>query len=107
MKTEEFEKVVEMWRNHILVDALEGYKLEVDEDVPIEFAAIALFLDSKTVRVAGDVEDYYQGYRQAAVDVLDLIGVEMVQDDEMKVIHIVRKVSQQSKQDQLKEYIWG
>ena len=107
METEGFERIVEMWRNYILVDALEGYQLEIDEDVPKEFAAIALYLDYATVRKAGDVEDYYQGYRQAAVDILNLIGVEMSQDDMMKVILIKRKISAEVKQEKLKEYIWG
>lgn len=107
MKSEDFDKIVEMWRNHILVDALEGYNLEIDEDVPNEFAAIAVYLDSATVRKAGDLEDYYQGYRQAAADVLGLIGVEMVQDDEMRIILIKRKVGQGVEQEQLKEFIWG
>jgi hypothetical protein len=88
MRVEEFEKIVEMWRNHILVDALEGYALEIDEDVPKEFAAIALYLDSATVRAAGEVVEYYDGYRQAASDILSLIGVEMIQDDQMRVIYI-------------------
>src|SRR5918911_169916 len=107
MKLEEFERIVEMWRNYILVDALEGYALEIDEDVLREFAAVALYLDYSTVRKAGDMEDYYQGYRQAASDVLDLIGVEMIQDDEMRVILIKRKITLEDKQEQLKEYIWG
>ena len=34
MKVEDFENIVEAWKNHILVDALWGYSLEVDEDVP-------------------------------------------------------------------------
>ncbi|HSE83749.1 MAG TPA: hypothetical protein VLB01_04295 [Thermodesulfobacteriota bacterium] len=107
METEDFERIVEMWRNYMLVDALEGYQLEIDEDVPKEFAAIALYLDYATVRKAGDVEDYYQGYRQAAVDVLNLIGVEMTQDDIMKVILIKRKIGEEVKQERLKQHIWG
>ncbi|HXG31069.1 MAG TPA: hypothetical protein VNK81_05440 [Thermodesulfobacteriota bacterium] len=107
MRVEEFEKIVEMWSNHILVDALHGYRLEIDEDVPREFAAIALYLDSATVRAAGEVLEYYNGYRQAASDILNLIGVEMVQDDEMRMIQIKRKAIQEDKQETLKKYIWG
>jgi len=107
MRVEEFEKIVEMWSNHILVDALYGYSLEIDEDVPREFAAIALYLDSTTVRAAGEVLEYYDGYRQAASDILNLIGVEMVQDDEMRIIHIKRKAIQEDKQEVLKKHIWG
>jgi hypothetical protein len=107
MRVEEFEKIVEMWRNHILVDALEGYALEIDEDVPKEFAAIALYLDSATVRAAGEVVEYYDGYRQAASDILSLIGVEMIQDDQMRVIYIKRSSAKLDKQEELKKYIWG
>jgi len=34
MNVDEFEKIVESWRSYILVDALAGYSLEIDEDVP-------------------------------------------------------------------------
>lgn len=107
MKVEDFENIVEAWKNHILVDALWGYSLEVDEDVPREFAAIALYLDSRTVRAAGETTEFYDGYRKASIDILELIGVEMVQDDEMKTIHIKRKVVEEDKQETLKHYIWG
>jgi hypothetical protein len=107
MNVEEFEKILAMWKSYLLVDALEDYHLEIDEDVPRQFASIALYLDSTTVRAAGEVMDYYNGYRQAAADILNLIGVEMVQDDEMRIIQIRRKTSQEDKQEKLKEYIWG
>ncbi|HWP91251.1 MAG TPA: hypothetical protein VNN20_03500 [Thermodesulfobacteriota bacterium] len=106
MRVEEFDRIVEMWKNHLLVDALEGYSLEIDEDVPREFAAIALFLDSTTVRAAGEVVDYYEGYKRAATDILSLIGVEMVQDDHMKLIQVKRSFVKEDKQELLKKYIW-
>lgn len=107
MKKEEIEKVIQAWKNHLLVDQLEGYQLEISEDVPLEFAAIALHLDSKTVRAAGEVEEFYEGYRQAAVDVLNLIGVEIAQDDQLRVISLFRKESGNSKQEELIKHIWG
>jgi hypothetical protein len=107
MKVEEFEKIVEAWKSHILVDALEGYSLEIDEDVPREFAAIALYLDSLTVRAAGETTEYYDGYRKASTDILHLIGIEMIQDDEMRAIYIKRKAYEEDKQEILKQYIWG
>src|SRR3990170_1555608 len=88
MNVDEFEKIVESWRSYILVDALAGYSLEIDEDVPKEFAAIALYLDTTTVRAAGETTEYYDGYRKAATDVLNLLGLQMVQDDEMRIIHL-------------------
>lgn len=107
MKVDEFEKIVESWRSYILVDALQDYSLEIDEDVPKEFAAIALYLDTTTVRAAGETTEYYDGYRKAATDVLNLLGLQMVQDDEFKVIYIKRRVSEEDKEELLKEYIWG
>lgn len=107
MKVEDFDKIVEAWKSHILVDALGDYSLEIDEDVPREFAAIALYLDSLTVRAAGETTEFYDGYRKASIDILELIGVEMVQDDEIKAILIKRKSTEEDKQEMLKQYIWG
>jgi hypothetical protein len=107
MKVDDFDKIVEAWKSHILVDALWGYSLEIEEDVPREFAAIALHLDSLTVRAAGETTEFYDGYRKASVDILELIGVEMVQDDEMKTILIKRKFAEEDKQEILKQHIWG
>ena len=71
MKKEDIEKIIDSWKSHLLVGPLEGYQLEISDNVPEAFAAIALYLDSKTVRASGEVEEYYEGYRQAAVDVLE------------------------------------
>lgn len=107
MNKEDIENVIEAWKNHLLVGPLEGYELEIDDQIPRAFAAIALFLDSKTVKAAGEIEVFYEGYRQAAVDVLNLIGVEIAQDDQMKVISLYKKESTNSKQEELKKHIWG
>lgn len=107
MKKEEIEKVIEAWQNHLLVGHMEGYHLEIGDNVPPEFAAIALFLDSKTVRASGETEEFYEGYRQAAVDVLGLIGVEIAQDDQLKVISLFKKESGNDKQEELMRHIWG
>jgi hypothetical protein len=107
MKKEEIERVIQAWKNHLLVGHMEGYHLEIADDVPLEFAAIALFLDSKTVRASGETEEYYEGYRQAAVDILNLIGVEISQDDQMRVISLFRKETGDDKQEELKRHIWG
>ncbi len=107
MRVKDFDKIVEAWKSQILVDALWGYSLEIDEEVPKEFAAIALYLDSLTVRAAGETTEFYEGYKKASTDVLELIGVEMIQDDEMKTILIKRKANEEDKQEILKQYIWG
>ena len=59
------------------------------------------------MRASGEVEEYYEGYRQAAVDVLNLIGVEIAQDDQMRVISLFRKETGDDKQEELKKHIWG
>lgn len=107
MHKEDIDKVVQAWKNHLLVGQLEGYQLEISEDVPPELAALALYLDSKTVRASGEVEEFYEGYRQAAIDVLNLIGVEIAQDDQLRVISLFKKESSDSKQEELKKHIWG
>ena len=107
MNKEDIDRVIQAWKDHLLVDQLEGDQLEISEDVPPEFAALALYLDSKTVRAAGEVEEFYEGYRQAAVDVLNLIGVEIAQDDQLRVISLFRKESVDDKQEELKKHIWG
>jgi hypothetical protein len=106
MKIKDFDKVLEMWERHILVETLEEYSLEIGDDVPKEFAAIALYLDSSTVRAAGEIQEYYEGYRQAATDILNFMGVELVEDHEMKMIQIKRTATEQDKQELLKKLIW-
>jgi hypothetical protein len=107
MNKEDIEKVIDAWKSHLLVGQLEGYQLEIDKNIIPEFAAIALFLDSKTVKAAGEIEEYYEGYRQAAVDVLNLMGVEIAQDDQFKVISLYKKEKDDDKQEELKKHIWG
>lgn len=107
MKKEAIEKIIDAWKSHLLVGPLEGYQLEIADDVPEAFAALALYLDSKTVRASGETEEYYEGYRQAAVDVLNLIGVEIAQDDQMRVVALFRKETGDNKQEELKKHIWG
>ncbi len=106
MRIEDFNKILEMWERHILVETLEDYSLEIESDVPKEFAAIALYLDSSTVRAAGEIQEYYEGYKQAATDILNFMGVELVEDHEMKTIHIKRIASEEDKQELLKKLIW-
>ncbi|MCC6712656.1 MAG: hypothetical protein IT344_04770 [Candidatus Dadabacteria bacterium] len=107
MRKEEIDKIIEAWKSYLLQGQLEGYELEIDKSVPMEFAAIALHLDVQTVRAAGQVEEYYEGYRQAAVDVLNIMGVEIAQDDHSKVISLFKKASDDDKQEELMKHIWG
>ncbi len=107
MKKEIVDRVIEAWKNHLLQGELQDYQLEIDEKVPVKFAAIALHLDSRTVKASGKEEEYYEGFRDAAVEILNLIEVEIVQDDQMRVITLVHKPPENDKQEELKKHIWG
>lgn len=107
MNAEQLDKVIEMWSDHILKGPLEDFKVEIDPDVKNEFAAIALYLDSKTVRASGEVEDYYEGYKRAATDILFFIGVEISEDPENKIVRISKSTNNFEVQQKLMDHIWG
>ena len=107
MTNEEIERIIESWKRHMAAGGMEDFKLEIEDDVPKEFAAIALHMDSKTVKASGENEDYYEGYRQASIDVLNVMGVQIAQDDQTKTITLYRKESNDAKQEELKKHIWG
>ena len=107
MKIEEYDKVVEYWKSYILSGPLSDYELEVEPGLEQYMVAIALFLDTKTVRASGETEEYYDGYRQAATDILNFIGVELGQDDEKKIVSVYRSTSPADIQEELKQNIWG
>lgn len=107
MKIEDYDKVVNYWKQYILTGPLNEYDLVIEPEIHEHFAAIALFLDTKTVRASGETEAFYEGYRQAATDILNFIGVELAQDDEKKVITIFSSTSPADVQEQLKNHIWG
>ncbi|MEM7007986.1 MAG: hypothetical protein AAF462_02520 [Thermodesulfobacteriota bacterium] len=107
MKQETIDKIIDAWKNHLFQGELSEYQLEIDNKVPMEFAAIALHLDSRTVKASGKEEEYYEGFRDAAIEILTLLEVEIVQDDQMKVISLLYKESEDDKQEELKQHIWG
>ncbi len=107
MRVDEYDKVFEKWSSYILRGPLEGYKLEIDPSISRQLASIALFLDMQTVRASGDVEEFYEGYRKASTDILEFIGVNLTQDDEMKIVRIDVSANNADLQEQLKNHIWG
>lgn len=107
MKIEDYDKVVESWKQYILSGPLSEYELEIEPGLEQHIVALALFLDSKTVRASGETDEFYDGYRQAATDILNFIGVELGQDDERKVVSVYRCTSPADIQEELKEHIWG
>jgi len=107
MKQEIIDRVINSWKEYLLQGDLEGYQLEIDENIPIKFAAIALHLDSRTVRASTREEEYYEGYRDAALEILNLLQIEIAQDDQLKVISLYQKEVADDKQEELKQHIWG
>ena len=107
MRVDEHEKVLERWKNYILKGPLEDYELEIDPGVSKELASIALFLDIQTVRASGEIEEFYEGYRKAATDILEFIGLHLAQDDEMKIVRICISPNNADLQEKLAEHIWG
>ena len=107
MKEESIERIINAWKSYLLQGDLSDYQLEIDEKIPTEFAAIALHLDSRTVKASGKEEAYYEGFRDAAIEVLTLLQVEIVQDDQFKVISLVHRDMEDDKQEELKQHIWG
>ncbi|MGB2691114.1 MAG: hypothetical protein WBB48_10395 [Thermodesulfobacteriota bacterium] len=107
MKQETIDRVINAWKNHLFQGELQDYQLEIDENVPLAFAAIALHLDSRTIKASGKEEEYYEGFREAAIEVLSLIQVEIAQDDQLKVISLYHKETDDGKQEELAQHIWG
>lgn len=107
MNQETIDKIINAWKNHLLQGELQDYQLEIDDKVPVEFVALALHLDSRTVKASGKQEEYYEGYRDAAIEMLTLLQVEIVQDDQLKVIALLHKQMDDDKQEELAQHIWG
>jgi hypothetical protein len=107
MRVDEFDKVVDKWKNYILRGPLEDYTLEIDPEISRDIAAIALFLDQKTVKASGEVEEFYDGYKTASTDILQLVGVSLEQDDGNKIIRISVAPDNAALQEELQKHIWG
>ncbi len=107
MNVNTLDAVIDMYSNHLLKGELEGFRIEIDPQVEDELAAIALYLDSKTVRASGEVEEFYEGYKRAAFDILSFIGVEFFEDRENKSIKIMKSRYDSNLQEELKKSIWG
>jgi len=107
MRVDEFDKVVDQWKSYIFRGPLEEYSLEIDPDISKDIAAIALYLDQKTVKASGEIEEFYDGYRSAANDILELIGICLEQDDENKVVKVAIAPNNSSLQEELQKHTWG
>lgn len=107
MDVNTLDSVIEMYTNHLLQGELEGFKIEIAPEIKDELAAIALYLDSKTVRASGEVEEFYEGYKRAAFDILSFMGVEFFEDRENRLIRIMKSNYSSQLQEELKKNIWG
>jgi len=107
MDAHTLDAVIEMYKNHLLQGELEGFEIEIAPEIKDEIAAIALYLDSKTVRASGEIEEFYEGYKRAAFDVLSFMGVEFFEDRENKLIKIMKSNYDSQLQEELKKSIWG
>lgn len=107
MDVHTLDTVIEMYTNHLLQGELEGFQIEISPEIKDEIAAIALYLDSKTVRASGEIEEFYEGYKRAAFDVLTFMGVEFFEDRENKLIRIMKSNYDSNLQEELKKSIWG
>ena len=107
MDANTLDAVIEMYTNHLLQGELEGFRIEIAPEIKDEIAAIALYLDSKTVRASGEIEEFYEGYKRAAFDVLSFMGVEFFEDRENKLVRIMKSNYDSQLQEELKKSIWG
>ncbi|NIP31948.1 MAG: hypothetical protein GTO02_03090 [Candidatus Dadabacteria bacterium] len=107
MRVEEIDKIIEMWSKYVLNGPLEDYKIDIESDVKEDFASIALYMDFKTCRASGEIEEYYEGYKQAAVDILSFIGIEISQDDNSKLIRITKSSLDLAAKEELLKNVWG
>ena len=107
MRVEQLEKVMDMWSKYVLTGPMSEYKIEIEPEVSNEFASTALYMDFKTCRASGEVEEYYEGYKRAAVDLLSFLGIEISQDDEQKVIRISKSNMDATAKEELLKNVWG
>ena len=107
MRVDQLDQVIEMWTKYVLTGPMEDYKIEIDDDVKDDFASIALYMDFKTCRASGEVEEFYEGYKRAAVDILTFLGIEISQDDNMKIIKLAKSQTDTEAYEKLVKSVWG
>jgi len=107
MRIENPEQIIAKWKESIIAGDLEDYTLKIDDEVKEDLGLIALYLDYKTVKASGHVMDYYDGYKQAASDILEITGIYIHQDDKNKLINVKYQTPDDDIQEKLKKHIWG
>ena len=100
-------EVLEQWSKIYLRNEYEDWKLEIDPSINQDFASIALFLDYRSSKEAGEQQDVYKGFQKAAFLVLDLIGVAIIDDPEAKTIKLTKKERDSERDKKLAKEICG
>ena len=101
------EQIIEQWSKLYLRNEYEDWQLEIDPSIDKNLASIALFLDYRSAKEAGEILDVYKGFQKAAFLVLDLIGVAIVDDPEAKTIKLTTKEPDSERDKKLAKEIWG
>ena len=65
------------------------------------------FLDNKTAKASGESTDYYEGFKKASLQVLDLLEILIAEEPEQKIIKITSKESTRVRDQKLAKEIWG
>ena len=102
-----YDEIFEEWRKVYLTGDYEDWSVVIEEGINKDFAAIALFLDNKTAKASGESTDYYDGFKKAALQVLDLLEILITEEPEEKIIRITKKESTRVRDQKLAKEIWG
>ena len=103
----DYEEILAEWSKAYLKDAYADWSVEVDPSINKDFAAIALFIDYRTAKSAGETADIYQGFKKASLLILDLLEIQIVDEPKNKIIRLVQKQSDRIRDKKLAKEIWG
>lgn len=103
----DYEEILAEWSKVYLKDAYADWSIEVDPSIDKDFAAIALFIDYRTAKSAGETTDIHQGFKKASLLILDLLEIQIVDDPENKTIRLTGKQSDRIRDKELAKEIWG
>ena len=102
-----FDEILAEWSKVYLVGDYADWKIEIDDNINKDHAAIALFLDNKTAKASGESTDFYEGFKKASLQVLDLLEILIAEEPEQKIIKITSKESTRVRDQKLAKEIWG
>ncbi|MBT89396.1 MAG: hypothetical protein CMN79_02750 [Spirochaetales bacterium] len=103
----DYEEILAEWSKVYLKDAYADWSVEVDPSIDKNFAAIALFIDYRTAKSAGETADIHQGFKKASLLILDLLEIQIVDEPNNKIIRLVQKQSDRIRDKKLAKEIWG